>query len=103
MLGDILFLIVGVMLNVIATIFSAITFAFPSFVQSSVSVVMRYFQYAQGFWPIQGTLQLAGYAFVFLNAMFLVRLALWVLGWVPVFGGQRFNSHAAISSKEARF
>lgn len=86
MLTSILFTIAALFLGLVEIISSGITFALPAFAQSSVTTLLNYAQYTQGFFPVAGTLQLIGFALLVLGGMFTLRFILWIIGFVPGIG-----------------
>jgi hypothetical protein len=86
MIIDLLFFLLGAILNGIAALFSLLTFVIPQDALAAIANAFSYLAYLQAFFPIDTFLTVASSFFGFLLVWYSWRLIMFVYSLVPGIG-----------------
>ena len=90
MIIDVLLLFLITILGILSALLTGLNFAIPADISNSIEMLIAYTGYFSGIFPIDTLFQAFG---IILNAwdlMYLVKLIIWILGFIPTIGHNRF-------------
>jgi len=88
MITTIFLYLISFAIQILALVFSVISFVIPNQFQASITYFLSHFNYVRGFFDVDTLFAVMGTYLTFLGFMQIVKLGLWVWNHLPWIGGK---------------